>query len=85
MCSMIPGIRISSPSHTASTSISFPMQIFIYQDRMLLCDPVDDADKFVHILIIDGDLHALSAQYIGRTNQYRIAQLIALPFSPLLP
>ena len=26
ICSMIPGIRISSPSHTASTSISLPIR-----------------------------------------------------------
>ena len=33
------------------------LQIFINQDRMLLCDPVDDADKFIDVLIADGDLH----------------------------
>ena len=44
ICSMIPGIRISLPSHTASTSISLPDNIFIHQDRMLLCVTVDDTD-----------------------------------------
>ena len=28
-------------------------QIFIYKDRMILRDPVDDADKFVDIVIAD--------------------------------
>ena len=41
--------------------------VLIYQDRMLLGDLVDDADKFVNIFITDSDLHALSTQYIGRT------------------
>lgn len=38
------------------------LQIFINQDRMLLCDPVDDADKFIDVLIADGDLHTLSSR-----------------------
>ena len=37
ICSMIPGIRISVPSHTASTSISFPLKVFYLQG---LGDPV---------------------------------------------
>ena len=50
---------------------------------MFLGITVDDADVFFHILVIDGDLHALSAQYIGRTNQNRIAQLIGRLDAPL--
>ena len=52
------------------------LQIFIYQDRMILCDPVDDADKFFHIFIIDSDLHTLAAKYIRRTNQYRVTKTV---------
>ena len=52
------------------------LQVFVYQDRVLLCDPVDDSDKLIDIFITDRDLHALSSKYIGRTYQYRITQLI---------
>ena len=54
-------------------------QIFVNEDRVFLCNPVDDTDKCIHILIIDRDLHALTAEYIRRPDEYRIAQLIALP------
>ena len=59
------------------------MQIFINKDRVILCNPVDDSDKFINLVIVDGDLHALSAEYIGRTHQHRIAQTVApLPSPP---
>ena len=56
------------------------LQIFINQDRMLLCDPVDDADKFIDVLIADGDLHTLSSKDVGRADEYRIAELIGCFF-----
>ena len=52
------------------------LEIFIDQNRMLLCNLVDDSDILFHILIVDGNLHTLSAQYIGRTNQNRITELV---------
>ena len=58
----------------------FSHQILIYQDRMLLCDLVDDADVFFHILITDCNTHTLAAQNIGRTNQYRIPKLVCRLF-----
>ena len=54
--------------------------IFVYQDRMLLSNLVDDADKFINILIIDGNLHSLSAKHIGGTDQNWIAQLMSSLF-----
>ena len=54
----------------------FTHNIFIYQDRMLLSNLVDNTDKFINIFVTDRDLHALSAQYIGRTYQNRISQLV---------
>ena len=49
------------------------LDVFIHQDRMLLGDPVDDANEFVDIPVVDGDLHALAAQHIGRADKHRIA------------
>ena len=43
---------------------------------MILCDPVDNADKLINIIIIDGNLHSLSSKYIGRTNQNRISKSV---------
>ena len=44
---------IGSPSHTASTSISFPMQVFINEDRVILLQSrLMTTDKFIYILII---------------------------------
>ena len=37
---------------------------------------VDDGHKFNDIVVIDGDLHTLSPQHIGRAHQYWISQLI---------
>ena len=43
---------------------------------MILCDTIDDLHEFFDLFIGDSDLHALSAQYIGRTYQYGIAQSV---------
>ena len=43
---------------------------------MILCDTVDDLHELIHFVIIESDLHALSAQYIRRTYQNRITDLI---------
>ena len=51
--------------------------IFIYKDRMILRDLVDDADEFVNIVVVDADLHTLSAKNVGRSYQNRIAQVIS--------
>ena len=59
----------------------FSHDILIYEYRMLLGNLVDDSDKFVHILVADGDLHALAAQNIGWTDQHRISQLMGRFFS----
>src|SRR5699024_6809083 len=58
----------------------FSLQIFIHQNRMFLGDPVNDADKLIHILIADGNLHPLAAQHIGRTHQYGITQIVGRLF-----
>ena len=52
------------------------LQVLIYQNGMLLGNPVDDTDKFLHVLIVDGNLHTLAAQHVGGTHQNRIAQLV---------
>ncbi len=41
---------------------------------MILCNPVDDSDKFINIVIIDRNLHTLSAKYVRRSYQYRVTQ-----------
>ena len=48
------------------------LQIFIYQNRMILGNGIDDADELVNLIIVPGNLHALSAQHIGRSYQHRI-------------
>ena len=50
----------------------FTDQIFINQNRVILCNTVDDSDKFINIMIVDCNLHSLSAKYIRRTNQNRV-------------
>ena len=50
---------------------------------MLLGNLVDDADKLVDVLIVDGNLHALAAQHIGGAHQHRIAELGSCPFGLL--
>ena len=52
------------------------LQVFIHKDRMILRDPVDDADELVDVIVIDGDLHALAAQHVGRAHQHRIAEAV---------
>ena len=54
----------------------FTNQVFINQNRMILCNTVDDSDEFIDIMIVDRNLHSLSAKYIRRTNQYRIAETV---------
>ena len=54
----------------------FTDQIFINQNRVILCNTVDDSDKFINIMIVDCNLHSLSAKYIRRTNQYRISETV---------
>ena len=61
----------------------FSHQIFIYQDRVFLGDLIDDANVLIHILIIDGNLHSLPAQYIGRSHQDRITQTVSYCFGLL--
>ena len=43
---------------------------------MILCIAVDDCHEFFDLFIVQCNLHALSAQYIGRTYQYGIAQSV---------
>ncbi len=76
ICSMIPGIRISVTIAYGIYLNLFTQQIFINQNWMILCDTVDDSDKFINIVIIDRNLHSLSAKYVRRTNQYRITQSV---------
>ena len=61
---------------------SFP-SVLVNKNRMLLCNLVDHTNVLFHILIAYSNSHALSAKYVGRTNQNRITQLIAAS-SPLL-
>ena len=58
----------------------FSDQIFIYQDRVFLCDLVDDSDDFIYIFVVDRDLHTLSAKYIGRADEYRVAEFVGCFF-----
>ena len=43
---------------------------------MILCDTVDDSDELINIVIIDRNLHSLSAKYVRRSYQYRITQSV---------
>ena len=43
---------------------------------MILGNPVDNFHKFFNFRIGNGNLHALSAQYIGRAHQNSVAQLV---------
>ena len=51
----------------------FSLEILVHQNRMILSDPVDDTDKLIDLLVIERDLHTLSAQHIGGTHQDRIS------------
>ena len=43
---------------------------------MILRIAVDDCHKFFNLFVIQGNLHTLSAKYIGRTYQDRISQTV---------
>src|SRR5699024_2985166 len=62
---------IFSVAHRVNLDL-FSHQVLVYQNRMLLCDPVDDSDKLVDIMVVDGDLHALAAKNVGRSYKNRI-------------
>ena len=49
-------------------------QILIDQDRIFDLRAGDDAHVLADVRLGKGDLHALSAEDVGRTNQNRIAQ-----------
>ena len=51
----------------------FTHQVFVNQNRMFLCNLIDDSDIFLYILVTDCNTHALSTKNIGRTNKYRIS------------
>ena len=52
----------------------FTLQILVHQNRVVLLISVNDRHKLFNLLVGQCDLHALSAQHIGRTHQHRIAQ-----------
>ena len=43
---------------------------------MILCNTVDDSDELLDFLIIECNLHALSTEYIGRTDKNRITKTV---------
>ena len=51
-------------------------QILIDQDRMFLNCLIDNIHKFDNIAVINCNLHTLSAKNIGRTDQYRVTQMV---------
>ena len=60
-----------------SVNLDFlPLQILVYQNRMVLRVAVDHADILHNILVVYGNLHALSAENIGRADKNRITQLV---------
>ena len=54
----------------------FSHEILVNENRMFLCISLNNIHEFHDVLIIDGNLHSLSTKNVGRTNQYRISQLI---------
>ena len=54
----------------------FSLKVLINQNRVILCNPVDNTDKFINVVIVDGNLHSLSAKYIGWTHKNRITQTV---------
>ena len=58
----------------------FTHQVFIDQDRMILCDLINGINKFYDFIIIEGNMHALSAKYIRRTNKHRITYAVCCHF-----
>ena len=53
------------------------LKVLIYQNRVILSNLINDVHKFTNFIVIKCDLHTLSAENVGRTNQYRIAQTIS--------
>ena len=51
-------------------------EVLIDEDRMLLCVAVDDRHELLDFLIIQGDLHALASENIGRAHEYRISDFL---------
>ena len=80
-CSMMPGIRMSSPSQMASTSISMPDQVLVDEHRVVLLVGEDDGHVFLNILVAIGDDHVLAAQHVGGPHQHRISQIPLAAFS----
>ena len=83
-CSMMPGIEdvlaVADSVHLASR---WPIEVFIHQNgmflthvRLMIAMILDD------VLVVVGNLHALSAQNIGRAHQHRVAQLIGRLLAP---
>jgi len=66
---------VRSITHSVDLDL-LALQIFINKDRVILCNPVDDADEFLDLVIVKCNLHALSAEYIGRAHKHRIAQTV---------
>ena len=54
----------------------FSHQVFIHQNRMILCNTVNNSDEFIYVFIVNRNLHTLAAQYIRRSYQHRISQFI---------
>ena len=50
------------------------LEIFIYQNRVILGNPVDDADELVDIMVVDGYLHPLASKNVGWPYQNRVPQ-----------
>ena len=50
--------------------------ILIDQNWVLLRNPIDDADLIDDILVLIGNLHALSAEDIARAHQDRVPQFV---------
>ena len=46
----------------------FSLKILINQNRVFLCNSIDDSDILFHVFIVDCNLHTLTAKYIRRTN-----------------
>ena len=63
---MIPGMRISSPSHIASISSSIPVEIFIDKNRIFDFLPENNFHIFLYIIIIESGDHVLTAQYVRK-------------------
>ena len=66
ICAVADSIHLDLLSH----------QVFVHQDRMILCDPVNDADELFDVMIANGNLHSLASQHIGWPYQHRISQAV---------